>query len=242
MKNKLIAFILLACLCTAMFSSCSWGKSSVTLGNVVVFGDSYSAFEGHIPEGFAAYYNDTSADFGVHSPDKMWWHRLMEKTGSNLLLNSSYSGSTVCHTGYYGDDYSAFSFISRLDKLIENGFFAENKVDTIVILGGLNDYWAESPRGEIKYGDFTAEELYSFYPALSYFFSRAREVSPETRIIYVSEEYLPEDMKADIREICLYYGADVVEIHDISKINGHPDKNGMKSISEQIVEYLEAKE
>jgi hypothetical protein len=239
MKRKIFAFILAFCL-IFVIAGCDM-RSSVTLGGVLILGDSYSALEGYIPEGHAPYYGNDSKDCGVDSHKKMWWHILAERTRSQILLNSSYSGSTLCHTGYDGADYSEFSFSARVDKLIESGFFAENRVDTLVILGGLNDYWAGSPRGEIIYDGFTKEELYKVYPALSYIFSRAREASPETRIIYVSEEYLPDDMKADIREICAHYGADNVEIHGISKIGGHPDRAGMESIAEQIITYLEEK-
>ena len=239
MKTKFLALIMAVCIMSVFISGCVLDRSSVTLGNVLILGDSYSTFEGYIPEGYPSYYTESTSDCGVHSHKRTWWYKLVEKTGSELLLNSSYSGSTLCHTGYYGDDYSQLSFAARMDKLIEEGFFEKNIVDTIVILGGLNDYWANSPRGEIKYEDFTKEDLYSVYPALAYILSRAREASPETRIIYISEEYLPEDMKADLREICDHYGAETVEIHDISKMNGHPDRAGMRAIAEQVIEYLE---
>lgn len=241
MKKRIFAFILAVCLMAA-FSGCSFGISHVTLGNVLVLGDSYSAFEGHIPEGFAAYYGEKSKDIGVNSHKKMWWHRLITRTDSKLLLNSSYSGSTLCNTGYGGDDYSEISFSARLDKLIEYGFFEKNTVDTVVILGGLNDYWASSPLGEIKYDDITKNDIYNVYPAFSYMLSRISEASPETRIIYIAEEYLPADMKACLCEICEHYGADIVEIHGISKEGGHPDGDGMKAIAEQVIEYLENKE
>jgi hypothetical protein len=233
----LAAFFVLA----AMFTGCTMEKSSVTLGNVLILGDSYSTFEGKIPEGYSAYYSKKSKKFGVDSYRKTWWHILMERTDSKLLLNSSYSGTTLCHTGYDGADYSEISFAARLDNLIASGFFENNVVDTLVILGGLNDYWASSPRGEIKHDGFTKEDLYSVYPAFAYILSRVNETSPETRIIYIAEEYLPDDMKADMREICTHYGAETMEIHEISKIDGHPDKDGMKAIAEQAVEYLENK-
>ena len=237
--KKITVFIVAVFLIALIFAGCDTGKSSVTLGNVLILGDSYSTFEGHIPEGYPSFYTEYTSDCGVHSYKRTWWHKLIEKTGSSLLLNSSYSGSTLCHTGYYGDDYSEISFAARLDKLVEGGFFTDNKVDTLVILGGLNDYWAESPLGEIKYEGFTEEELYKVYPAFAYILSRVKEASPETRIIYVSEEYLPDDMKADMREICDHYGAETVEIHDISKMNGHPDRAGMEAIAGQVIEYLE---
>lgn len=242
MKKKILALITVLCFFTAMFTGCNMEKSNVTLGNVLLLGDSYSTFEGKIPEGYAAYYSKKTTSFGVASHKKTWWYRLIERTGSKLLLNSSYSGSTICHTGYDGADYSDRSFAARTEKLVKSGYFTENRVDTLIILGGLNDYWAKSPRGEVKLEGFTEGDLYSVYPAFAYILSLVREASPETRIIYISEEYLPEDMRAEMRRICEHFGAETVELYGISKKEGHPDAAGMESIAEQVLEYLEAKE
>ena len=240
--KKIIA-LMLALICLTLASgSCENKKSSVTLGNVLILDDSYSTFKWHIPEGYATYYSKSSASLGVTSHKKTWWYKLITRTDSNLLLNSSYSGSTLCHTGYDGADYAEISFAARADALIKSGFFAESRVDTLVILGGLNDYWAGSPRGEIKYEGFTEEDLYSVYPAFAYILSSVREASPKTRMIFISEEYLPEDMKADMRAICEHFGADVIEIYGVSKKDGHPDAKGMEAITAQIIEFLEAAE
>ena len=237
---------ILACLLSAAFMmlslcACAEEKSSVTLGNVVVFGDSYSTFKGKIPEGYAAYYSKSSYSFGVTSHKKTWWYKVVDRTNSNLLLNSSYSGTTICHTGYDGADYSEISFAARMEVLVNSGYFAENRVDTLLILGGLNDYWAKSPVGEIKYEGITVDDLYNVYPAFAYMLALVREASPETRIIYISEEYLPEDMKASLHEICACYGAEVVEMKGISKKDGHPDAAGMETMADRIIEYLEIK-
>lgn len=63
-------------------------------GNVLIIGDSYSRFKDYIPEGFAIYYREDGGDTDVHSVDKTWWHQLIYETNSNLVLNSSYSGSS----------------------------------------------------------------------------------------------------------------------------------------------------
>ena len=41
----------------------------------------------------------------------------MENGDYELERNNSYSGSTVCHTGYKGADYSDRSFITRMVDL-----------------------------------------------------------------------------------------------------------------------------
>ena len=162
MKKILSSLCLIIILAAQLFGCAK--STDLPLGNLVILGDSYSTFEGHIPEGYVTYYSKDGR-CGIKRVSETWWHKLAEATKSDIILNSSYSGSTVCHTGYYGNDYSEFSFAARVKKLSENGFFEENRIDTLIIYGGLNDFWAKSPRGEIKYDGITDEDLYNFFPA-----------------------------------------------------------------------------
>ena len=76
----------------------------VDLGKVFILGDSYSTFEGHIPEGYATwYYKDIRNDTDVEKAEQTWWKKVLDNTKSELVLNCSYSGTTICHTGYSGD-------------------------------------------------------------------------------------------------------------------------------------------
>jgi hypothetical protein len=56
--------------------------------NIMIFGDSYSTFEGRIPQGYAAYYTGkrTSTDESpdVPSADHTWWGLLVKETSANL--------------------------------------------------------------------------------------------------------------------------------------------------------------
>ena len=93
----------------------------VKLGNLLILGDSYSTFEGYIPDSFEAYYSESAAsETGVDGVEQTWWMRLIRATESRLLLNSSWSGTTICNTGYCGD-CSGSSFITRFDQLAEGG-------------------------------------------------------------------------------------------------------------------------
>ena len=175
---------------------------------------------------------------GVTSVEHTWWHRVAEMTESEILLNSSYSGSTVSHTGYDGEDYSEFSFAARITELICDGFFEENRVDTLIVYGGLNDCWAGSPRGEIKHEGITDADLYLFYPALSYVIGSVRTASPDTRIIVVIEEQLDTGMKEGIAEIAEYHGCTAVYPTGAELSGSHPTSRGMRTIAEQIVEAL----
>ena len=84
----------------------------MSLGNVLIFGDSYSTFKGFIPQGYVDYYRpEGNPKTDLLHVEETWWHRLITKTESTLLLNDSWSGSTVCNTGYNGDCSKTNSFI-----------------------------------------------------------------------------------------------------------------------------------
>ena len=115
----------------------------MNLKNVLIFGDSYSTFEGYIPNGFAVYYSKTgSGETGIKNVEETWWYPLIKETDSRLLQNNSWSGSTICYTGYNGDCSETSSFICRLNKLTDAGFFRENEINTVFVFGGTNDSWA----------------------------------------------------------------------------------------------------
>ena len=59
--------------------------------NVIIFGDSYSTFEGYIPEGYAVYYSshDDRHPTDVRRVEETWWHRVIEQTGDVLVRNNT---------------------------------------------------------------------------------------------------------------------------------------------------------
>ena len=122
---------------------------------VSVLGDSYSTFRGMIPQGYAVFYPHDQVD--VKEADQTWWAQLIRENGWKLEINNSYSGSTVCNTGYNRADYSDRAFISRVNYI--------GNPDILFIFGGTNDAWANSPIGEYKYADWTKQDLFSFRPA-----------------------------------------------------------------------------
>ena len=70
---------------------------------VAVLGDSYSTFQGYIPEGNASwYFTRPQGDNDVVRVEDTWWHQFCAKNGYELVLNESWSGSTICNTGYDG--------------------------------------------------------------------------------------------------------------------------------------------
>lgn len=220
------------------------------IGNLFILGDSYSTFKGHIPQGYATYYKNEGPYYlektgeafdpetDVFAVEQTWWHQFICETDSRLLQNCSWSGTTVCNTGYDGVDASAKSFIGRLDQLIEQDYFRTNRVDTLIVFGGTNDTWAKSPLGEMMYADWTKEDLYSVLPAIGYLFHRLVEHLPQTRLLCVLNTKLRPEIAEGFVAACEHYGVDYVALEDIDKKSGHPTILGMKQIKEQILDRL----
>lgn len=212
----------------------------VKLGNVCILGDSYSTFIGHIPEGYACWYNlDPTRDTDVNAVEQTWWHQLISATESNLIHNNSLSGSTICHRGYNGNDVIHNSFVTRFDQLAEKGYFAENKIDTFIIFGATNDNWANSPVGSLQYENWTTEDLYNALPAFCYLLHRAKEVLPQTRILWIINTELRPEIENGILDACAHYGVESIVLADIEKQSGHPNQAGMRQIYEQVKAYFE---
>ena len=108
------------------------------LKNLLILGDSYSTYEGYIPEDYRFYYSmlgRPNMDVTRMTVDQTWWKRVIDQVGGNLVQNNSWSGSTVCYTSLNGEDCSQTnSFIYRYKQLYKSGFFADNDINTIFIV------------------------------------------------------------------------------------------------------------
>ena len=210
--------------------------------NFMIFGDSYSTHKDHIPKEYAYYYCDEGVD--PSNPvtkmrvEQTWWGQFIEKTGANLVLNDSWSGSTIGYTGYDGDCSTSSSFIYRYTKLLESGFFNENQIDTIFVLGGTNDSWSNAPLGTEKYADWTREDLFCVQPAICYFMAQLKQNHPDVRVIYIANCDIKTEIIDCIKHASEFFGAGYVELHDIDKDMGHPTILGMEQICDQVMEFV----
>ena len=217
------------------------------LGNIFILGDSYSTFEGHIPKEFAAYYSASGPAYKCHKGEldegdvfhvnETWWYDLCNENGK-LLRNCSWSGTTICNTGYNQSDNSKISFIARFDKLAEEGFFDKNKIDTFFLFGGTNDSWANAPVGKMMFEGWSGEDLKSALPAFGYLVRRIKEKLPDTSVYCIINTELKEEITDAYKFACEKYGIETIELCDIDKQHGHPTILGMKQIKEQIMEYI----
>ena len=223
------------------------------LGNIFILGDSYSTFEGHIPDGFASYYFKSGPHYlvahpdeakpcerDVHTAEETWWYTLAKENGK-LVRNCSWSGTTICNTGYGGCDNSKVSFIARLEKLLDDGFFVENKIDTLFLFGGTNDSWSNAPLGEKKDSDWTKEDLFCVFPAFSYLINVLKTRLPEVKVYCILNTWLKPEIAEYYTAVCEANQVDAIKLHDIDKICGHPTTLGMASIKEQVLDHISKK-
>lgn len=212
----------------------------MNLKNVLIFGDSYSTFKGYIPEGYATYYSEKEKpETDVRAVTETWWYPLMEQTNSNLVMNNSWSGSTIGFTGYNNTDCSgSSSFICRLDKLVESKFFEENEINTVFIFGGTNDSWSNAPLGSPKYSDWERDDLYCVLPAICYFIKRVKETLPDARIICIANTEIKAEIVNCLELASQYFGVESLRLENIDKRSGHPTIKGMAEIREQVLKVL----
>lgn len=208
--------------------------------NVLIIGDSYSTFKDCIPDGYSVYYTG-AGECGVTSASDCWWYKFREQTGATIVRNDSWSGATVCYTGRVSPEFAYnSSFVNRMHKLIDDGFFEREKIDTVLVFGGTNDSWLEkTPKGEIQLSGWREEDLYSSLPAICYMASKLRETLPKGNIIFIINTDLDERISNAIKTACEHFGTDYVALSNINKHNGHPTPLGMSEICEQVIAAIE---
>ena len=202
--------------------------------NIFIMGDSYSTYKGYLPEGNHSYYGDNRKDEPiVHGVDKTWWKTLARMKGLNIVENDSYSGSTVCNTVRETLPLSS-SFVNRMDRYSADDFFAKNEVGTMLIFGGTNDSWINAPIGEIKYSDWTEEDLKCVLPAFCYLVHSAKKAVEKVIVIINCD--LKDEIMDGFAEICDKNGVKYVRLENVDKLHGHPTDLGMEQIAKQVAE------
>lgn len=225
---------ILTLLLSVLFGSLSMAQS---LKSVSILGDSYSTFEGYVqPDTNLVWYFKTppkGRSTDMVSVQNAWWHKFIKENNYRLCVNNSYSGATICNTGYRAEDYSDRSFMTRMKNL--------GCPDIIFVFGATNDYWAKSPLGEYKYADWTKEDLYSFRPAMAYLLENMIAYYPNVKIYFLLNDGLGKEINESVKTICGYYQVDCIELKGIDKMSGHPSVKGMSQINEQVKAYMDAR-
>ncbi len=199
---------------------------------ISILGDSYSTFKGYVvPDTNYVWYPQEKAENNdVQDVRQLWWHQMIREHGYRLCQNNSFSGATICHTGYKGDDYSDRSFCTRLRYL--------GSPDVILVFGGTNDSWAKSPIGDFQYGNWQKSDLYHFRPAMAYLLANLQNYYPGTEVYVIINTELSEEVTSSMKTICDHYNVKYIQLVDIEKQWGHPSQKGMKAIADQVAAAL----
>jgi len=220
---------------------------------ISIFGDSISTLDGTNPPDYAVFYdaqNQLLAD--VLSPDDTWWGMVINALDGELLMNNSWSGSTVFkHPLYEVDSYGCSD--ARTSLLGKN---RENP-DIIFIFLGTNDWGFGVP---IQAPIGHQEDCYYFVPAYSTMLKKVKNNYPNAKIYALSlaraqctknpsmridESYFRNkmiDYSNAIKDCAKTYDADYIDIltgEDYDSIDGvHPTRQGMKTIAEKVINAL----
>jgi hypothetical protein len=218
-----------------LFIFCSLFSHAQSLKSVSILGDSYSTFDGYMhPDTNSVWYNTSiKKKTDVTSVKQTWWHKFIKENNYKLEINNSFSGATICNTGYDKQDYTSLSFITRMNNL--------GSPDLILIFGATNDSWAGAPIGEYKYAGWTKEELYEFRPAMAYMLAYMLDRYPNVEIYFLLNSELDETIDESVKTICKHYNIDCIEFNDIDKKGYHPSIKGMSQISDYLSKELNGK-
>jgi hypothetical protein len=163
----------------------------------------------------------------------------MKEANLNLVQNNSWSGSTIGYTGYGNSDCSkSSSFIYRFKQLVANGFFKENKIDTVFVFGGTNDSWSDAPLGEMQHGNWSHSDLYSVLPAICYLLHLIKETLPYARIYCLINTDIKPEIMACLQEASQKSGIIPITFDSIDKTNNHPTAQGMVDIKNAVLQAL----
>lgn len=188
---------------------------------VSILGDSYSTFDGWVPAGHDIWYGVGKGN-DVQDVSQTWWYRLIDDNGLQLEKNNSWSGATICNTGYGGKDFSDRSFLTRSGDLGENP-------DVIFVFGGTNDAWAGSPLG-----DADGTDMFSVRPATKAMLRNIKTTYPDALCMVIINTELSKEVEDALIVACEAEEVPYVKLQNIDKQSGHPSINGMRQISGQV--------
>lgn len=208
--------------------------------NTIIFGDSYCTFKGFIPKGYLTYYSERKCyKTDVTEVSQTWWHQVVQEADLNLVLNDSWSTSTIGYRGYYDADCStSSSFLCRLEKLIAEGFFEKNEIHKAFVFGGTNDSWANVPLGRPEHRHWEHQDLYDVLPAIDCFLSLLKQTLPHAEIYCLVNTGLKPEITDWMLQVCKRYEITPVVFDNIDKKCGHPTVQGMLDIKHGVLRAL----
>lgn len=216
-----------------------------------ILGDSVSTLFGcSRPQGAEYYTAYRGYGSGVYYFSDTWWGQLIDAAGGRLLVNDSFSGSTVSSI-FPDDDISCASGDRRTSSLGENG----EAPDVILIFMGINDrgYGVKlEPTSDAEKGSpavfseayrLMLDKIRSNYPRAKVFcmtlpLPERDGYPPTSNAKRISGEY-----SRVIAECAAEKGCGVIDISNMepyTTVDGlHPNACGMKMIAKAVLDAFE---
>ena len=140
-----------------------------------ILGDSMSTLSGYSVPDYAAYYDlARGLESGVFAPSDTWWGQVIDYLHGELLVNNSFSGSTVC----WDRQYEIPSYGCSEERTSALGSCGRNP-DVIMIFMGLND-WGRG--ASITAGQDNVDDLTVFPIAYRHMIEQLRSRYPDAEI------------------------------------------------------------
>ena len=213
---------------------------------VGIMGDSISTFDGALcnPE-FGTYYpaRDPNVgvagkeDIAVDSKEKTWWWRLIYENMSyaELDANNSWTGSRVIRefkTGRFNKERMAAGFVDRVHEFIDP--------DIILIHGGTNDSFNNSPVGEYEWDlPIGQNNVATFRGAYIELIKKLQNDYEGVQLILVIGTHLTTNYAVSVEEIARYFGLPCVSFvgETVEQCTtSHPNARGFKVMADRIYE------
>jgi len=213
-----------------------------------ILGDSVSTFEGVSTPKYAAYYNtEKKIASDVLRYTDTWWGQVIEVLGGRLLVNNSWSGSTVCFRSEYQVQSYACSD-ERTSSLGQDGI----DPDVIIVFMGTNDFGMGLPIVDNTRADNTS--LKFFFNAYNAMIEKLKKNYPNAEIwcltlpiSFLTSRYCGG---RDIFDYCNaiqksgeQHHCRVIDLRDCGEsyatMDGfHPNAKGMKTIAHAVITAL----
>ena len=151
---------------------------------LAIIGDSYSTYEGHVPEGYFCWYMNSGNECENDMPcaEKTWWYQLSKENDLEIVMNCSFSGSAVCYSGYPDmPDRIGSAFISRM-KVDLGERRTTPEPDILLIFGGTNDFG----HGDAVFGTTDDRTEDSFCGAVRCLCEYLLEKYPAAKLVFIT--------------------------------------------------------
>ncbi|MBQ8497903.1 MAG: hypothetical protein IJ489_10695 [Clostridia bacterium] len=221
-----------------------------------VLGDSISTLNGYTEPDYAAFYEGiVKFATNVFIPEDTWWGQVIERLGGFILVNNSFSGSTVTkRKGYEIESYGCSD--ERTSALSRDGV----SPDVIMVFIGINDWGCRTKR--LPTDDSEKDDISIFSVAYKTMLSKLKKNYPQAEIWcftlpisawsekenfvfpYRDGEWHIQNYCETIRGCAEAQGCRVIDLYHYpipyDTVDGaHPNAVGMKTLADAVIAQLD---